>query len=114
MTAECNLPRDSSGGIDYQALAKLLSETRNLQDQADILHILFKDKLVSSLAVSVKMPSIFVCYLRTLIYSSCHTGLSVFFIYLFIVESMVQPQVISKEKSGVNVYLYIKKNNHNI
>ncbi|XP_031440635.1 phosphorylase b kinase regulatory subunit alpha, skeletal muscle isoform isoform X2 [Clupea harengus] len=44
VTSECNLPRDASGGIDYDALARLLPETHNLQDQADILHILFKDK----------------------------------------------------------------------
>ncbi|XP_030636698.1 phosphorylase b kinase regulatory subunit alpha, skeletal muscle isoform isoform X4 [Chanos chanos] len=44
VTAECNLPRDASGGIDYKALAHLLKETQNLQDQADILYILFKDK----------------------------------------------------------------------
>ncbi|XP_062372219.1 phosphorylase b kinase regulatory subunit alpha, skeletal muscle isoform isoform X2 [Sardina pilchardus] len=44
VTAECNLPRDVSGNIDYEALVRLLSETRSLQDQADILYILFKDK----------------------------------------------------------------------
>ena len=58
MTSECNLPRDASGGIDYDALARLLPETHNLQDQADILHILFKDKSVSPLGVvALKMPS---------------------------------------------------------
>ncbi|KAJ8338286.1 hypothetical protein SKAU_G00372520 [Synaphobranchus kaupii] len=41
---ECNLPRDESGNIDYEALTQLLKETENLQDQADILYILFKDK----------------------------------------------------------------------
>ncbi|XP_076145255.1 phosphorylase b kinase regulatory subunit alpha, skeletal muscle isoform [Alosa pseudoharengus] len=44
VTAECNLPRDVSGNIDYEALVRLLAETRNLHDQADILYILFKDK----------------------------------------------------------------------
>ncbi|KAL2079654.1 hypothetical protein ACEWY4_025398 [Coilia grayii] len=44
LTSECNLPRDDTGAIDYDALARLLSETHNLQDQADILYILFKDK----------------------------------------------------------------------
>ncbi|KAG7464733.1 hypothetical protein MATL_G00168720 [Megalops atlanticus] len=44
VTAECNLPRDASGNIDYEALAQLLKETENLQDQADILYILYKDK----------------------------------------------------------------------
>ncbi|XP_051537130.1 phosphorylase b kinase regulatory subunit alpha, skeletal muscle isoform isoform X1 [Myxocyprinus asiaticus] len=39
-----NLPRDINGGIDYSALVKMLKHTQNLQDQADILYILFKDK----------------------------------------------------------------------
>ncbi|XP_022616994.1 phosphorylase b kinase regulatory subunit alpha, skeletal muscle isoform-like isoform X1 [Seriola dumerili] len=43
-TAECGIPRDASGDIDYSALAQLLKDTQNLQDQADILYILFKDK----------------------------------------------------------------------
>ncbi|KAM9833436.1 phosphorylase b kinase regulatory subunit alpha, skeletal muscle isoform 2-T2 [Syngnathus typhle] len=38
------VPRDASGAVDYHALARLLKDTRNLQDQADILYILFKDK----------------------------------------------------------------------
>ncbi|XP_078138639.1 phosphorylase b kinase regulatory subunit alpha, skeletal muscle isoform-like, partial [Centroberyx gerrardi] len=38
------LPRDVNGGIDYQALVDLLQKTRSLQDQADILYILYKDK----------------------------------------------------------------------
>ncbi|XP_061089801.1 phosphorylase b kinase regulatory subunit alpha, skeletal muscle isoform isoform X2 [Conger conger] len=42
--SECNLPRDSSGNIDYEALTQVLKETENLQDQSDILYILFKDK----------------------------------------------------------------------
>lgn len=42
--SECNLPRDESGNIDYEALTQVLGETENLQDQADILYILFKDK----------------------------------------------------------------------
>lgn len=44
VTAECGIPRDSSGGIDYVALVQLLKNTKCLQDQADILYILFKDK----------------------------------------------------------------------
>uniref|UniRef100_A0A3B4UPS8 Phosphorylase b kinase regulatory subunit n=1 Tax=Seriola dumerili TaxID=41447 RepID=A0A3B4UPS8_SERDU len=42
--SECGIPRDASGDIDYSALAQLLKDTQNLQDQADILYILFKDK----------------------------------------------------------------------
>uniref|UniRef100_A0AAY4C3B4 Phosphorylase b kinase regulatory subunit n=1 Tax=Denticeps clupeoides TaxID=299321 RepID=A0AAY4C3B4_9TELE len=38
------LPRDASGNLDYDALVQLLKDTENLQDQADILYILFKDK----------------------------------------------------------------------
>ncbi|XP_059210651.1 phosphorylase b kinase regulatory subunit alpha, skeletal muscle isoform isoform X3 [Centropristis striata] len=44
VTAESGIPRDASGGIDYKALALLLKDTQSLQDQADILYILFKDK----------------------------------------------------------------------
>uniref|UniRef100_A0A8C7N741 Phosphorylase b kinase regulatory subunit n=1 Tax=Oncorhynchus kisutch TaxID=8019 RepID=A0A8C7N741_ONCKI len=39
-----NLPRDTTGAIDYQALVQVLKQTQNLQDQADILYIFFKDK----------------------------------------------------------------------
>lgn len=42
-----NLPKDVNGGIDYLALVQMLKQSQNLQDQADILYILFKDKLVS-------------------------------------------------------------------
>uniref|UniRef100_A0A7N8XYU8 Phosphorylase b kinase regulatory subunit n=1 Tax=Mastacembelus armatus TaxID=205130 RepID=A0A7N8XYU8_9TELE len=38
------IPRDASGAIDYGALVQLLKDTQSLQDQADILYILFKDK----------------------------------------------------------------------
>ncbi|KAG7264863.1 hypothetical protein CRUP_035435 [Coryphaenoides rupestris] len=38
------LPRDASGQVDYDALVGLLRDTHNLQDQGDILYILFKDK----------------------------------------------------------------------
>uniref|UniRef100_A0AAZ1WXK7 Phosphorylase b kinase regulatory subunit n=1 Tax=Oreochromis aureus TaxID=47969 RepID=A0AAZ1WXK7_OREAU len=38
------IPRDASGAIDYNALAQLLKDTQSLQDQADILYILYKDK----------------------------------------------------------------------
>ncbi|KAM4603922.1 phosphorylase b kinase regulatory subunit alpha, skeletal muscle isoform [Polymixia lowei] len=38
------LPRDVNGGIDYQALVAVLQRTKNLQDQADILYIFYKDK----------------------------------------------------------------------
>lgn len=44
VTAECGIPRDASGAIDYHALALLLKDMQSLQDQADILYILFKDK----------------------------------------------------------------------
>ncbi|KAM7366510.1 hypothetical protein PAMP_015946 [Pampus punctatissimus] len=45
MTAstETGIPRDASGAIDYKALVQLLKDTQSLQDQADILYILFKD-----------------------------------------------------------------------
>ncbi|KAL4631702.1 phosphorylase b kinase regulatory subunit alpha, skeletal muscle isoform-like isoform X4 [Arapaima gigas] len=42
--SECNLPRDASGAIDYHALARLSKDMNSLQDQADILYILYKDK----------------------------------------------------------------------
>lgn len=42
--AEGGIPRDAGGAIDYSALAQLLRDTQSLQDQADILYILFKDK----------------------------------------------------------------------
>lgn len=44
MSAQSGIPRDASGAIDYHALVLLLKETPCLQDQADILYILFKDK----------------------------------------------------------------------
>ncbi|XP_041635135.1 phosphorylase b kinase regulatory subunit alpha, skeletal muscle isoform isoform X3 [Cheilinus undulatus] len=44
VTAESGIPRDASGAIDYNGLTQLLRDTQNLQDQADILYILFKDK----------------------------------------------------------------------
>ncbi|XP_069015090.1 phosphorylase b kinase regulatory subunit alpha, skeletal muscle isoform isoform X3 [Embiotoca jacksoni] len=44
VTAESGVPRDASGHIDYDALVQLLKDTQCLQDQADILYILFKDK----------------------------------------------------------------------
>ncbi|XP_041820513.1 phosphorylase b kinase regulatory subunit alpha, skeletal muscle isoform isoform X4 [Chelmon rostratus] len=44
VTTESGIPRDASGAIDYNALAQLLKDTQSLQDQADILYILFKDK----------------------------------------------------------------------
>lgn len=44
VTTESGIPRDASGAIDYNALALLLKDTQSLQDQADILYILFKDK----------------------------------------------------------------------
>uniref|UniRef100_A0A6Q2XSK6 Phosphorylase b kinase regulatory subunit n=1 Tax=Esox lucius TaxID=8010 RepID=A0A6Q2XSK6_ESOLU len=44
VASECHLPLDASGGIDYNVLVQLLGDTRSLQDQADILYILFKDK----------------------------------------------------------------------
>ncbi|XP_035637071.1 phosphorylase b kinase regulatory subunit alpha, skeletal muscle isoform-like [Oncorhynchus keta] len=42
--AQMNLPRDTTGAIDYQSLVQVLKQTQNLQDQADILYIFFKDK----------------------------------------------------------------------
>ncbi|XP_043952966.1 phosphorylase b kinase regulatory subunit alpha, skeletal muscle isoform isoform X6 [Gambusia affinis] len=44
VTVESGIPRDESGAVDYDALVQLLKDTKNLQDQADILYILFKDK----------------------------------------------------------------------
>uniref|UniRef100_W5KVM5 Phosphorylase b kinase regulatory subunit n=1 Tax=Astyanax mexicanus TaxID=7994 RepID=W5KVM5_ASTMX len=44
VSSECNLPRGPDGSTDYMALAQLLKDTESLQDQADILYILFKDK----------------------------------------------------------------------
>ncbi|XP_040887807.1 phosphorylase b kinase regulatory subunit alpha, skeletal muscle isoform isoform X3 [Toxotes jaculatrix] len=44
VTTESGIPRDTSGAIDYNALVQLLKDTQSLQDQADILYILFKDK----------------------------------------------------------------------
>ncbi|XP_056586688.1 phosphorylase b kinase regulatory subunit alpha, skeletal muscle isoform isoform X4 [Triplophysa dalaica] len=44
VTHPTNLPRDMNGGIDYPALVQMLKQSQNLQDQADILYILFKDK----------------------------------------------------------------------
>ncbi|XP_077445421.1 phosphorylase b kinase regulatory subunit alpha, skeletal muscle isoform isoform X3 [Stigmatopora argus] len=44
LTPESGVPRDAGGAVDYSALVQLLKETKSLQDQADILYILFKDK----------------------------------------------------------------------
>lgn len=44
VSAESSIPRDAGGAIDYSALAQLLRDMQSLQDQADILYILFKDK----------------------------------------------------------------------
>lgn len=44
VSTESGIPKDASGGIDYDALVQLLKDTQSLQDQADILYILFKDK----------------------------------------------------------------------
>lgn len=44
VSSDFNLPRSADGTIDYMALAQLLKDTQDLQDQADILYILFKDK----------------------------------------------------------------------
>lgn len=44
VSAEGSIPRDASGAIDYGALAQLLRDMPSLQDQAEILYILFKDK----------------------------------------------------------------------
>uniref|UniRef100_A0A8D0CR77 Phosphorylase b kinase regulatory subunit n=1 Tax=Sander lucioperca TaxID=283035 RepID=A0A8D0CR77_SANLU len=38
------IPTDASGNIDHNALVQLLKDTQSLQDQGDILYILFKDK----------------------------------------------------------------------
>ncbi|XP_046899325.1 phosphorylase b kinase regulatory subunit alpha, skeletal muscle isoform-like [Hypomesus transpacificus] len=42
--ASISLPRDVSGGVDHQALVQMLRTCQNLQDQADILYIFYKDK----------------------------------------------------------------------
>ncbi|KAF5890190.1 phosphorylase b kinase regulatory subunit alpha, skeletal muscle isoform-like, partial [Clarias magur] len=39
-----NLPRDVNGGIDYPGLVQMLKQSRQIQDQADILYIFYKDK----------------------------------------------------------------------
>ncbi|XP_015206864.2 phosphorylase b kinase regulatory subunit alpha, skeletal muscle isoform isoform X1 [Lepisosteus oculatus] len=44
VTSEMCLPRDSAGEIDYRALVEQLRECPSLQDQADILYILFNKK----------------------------------------------------------------------
>lgn len=44
VTAESAIPRDATGAIDHKALVELLKGMQSLQDQADILYILFKDK----------------------------------------------------------------------
>lgn len=44
VSTESSIPRDAGGAIDHRALAQLLRDTQSLQDQADILYILFKDK----------------------------------------------------------------------
>ncbi|XP_061921869.1 phosphorylase b kinase regulatory subunit alpha, skeletal muscle isoform isoform X1 [Entelurus aequoreus] len=44
VTSHSGVPRDASGAINYEALVMLLKGTQSLQDQADILYILFKDK----------------------------------------------------------------------
>ncbi|KAM6960090.1 phosphorylase b kinase regulatory subunit alpha, skeletal muscle isoform [Tautogolabrus adspersus] len=44
LAALSEIPRDAGGAIDHSALAQMLKDTQNLQDQADILYILFKDK----------------------------------------------------------------------
>ncbi|XP_062240375.1 phosphorylase b kinase regulatory subunit alpha, skeletal muscle isoform isoform X2 [Platichthys flesus] len=44
ITSESGIPRDARGAIDYEALVLMLKDTQSLQDQTDILHILFKDK----------------------------------------------------------------------
>ncbi|KAM6969983.1 LOW QUALITY PROTEIN: phosphorylase b kinase regulatory subunit alpha, skeletal muscle isoform-like [Aplochiton taeniatus] len=38
------LPTDVNGHIDYQAMVHMLKKAKNLQDQADILYIFYKDK----------------------------------------------------------------------
>ncbi|XP_037531442.1 phosphorylase b kinase regulatory subunit alpha, skeletal muscle isoform [Nematolebias whitei] len=43
-TIQSGIPKDASGAVDYNALVQLLRDTKNLQDQADILYILFKEK----------------------------------------------------------------------
>ncbi|KAM9501696.1 phosphorylase b kinase regulatory subunit alpha, skeletal muscle isoform 1-T1 [Clarias gariepinus] len=44
VSSDFNLPRGADGTVDYMALVQLLKDTQGLQDQADILYILFKDK----------------------------------------------------------------------
>ena len=40
-TADVRLPRDSQGNTDFAALVRQLKECPTLQDQADILYILY-------------------------------------------------------------------------
>ena len=42
--ASIALTREVSGGVDHQALVQMLRTCQNLQDQADILYIFYKDK----------------------------------------------------------------------
>lgn len=44
VTKQNAIPQDANGAIDYNALVELLKGMQSLQDQADILYILFKDK----------------------------------------------------------------------
>ncbi|XP_062850268.1 phosphorylase b kinase regulatory subunit alpha, skeletal muscle isoform isoform X2 [Trichomycterus rosablanca] len=44
VSSHSDLPRGADGAIDYVALSQLLKDMQGLQDQADILYILFKDK----------------------------------------------------------------------
>uniref|UniRef100_A0AAY5E9Y3 Phosphorylase b kinase regulatory subunit n=1 Tax=Electrophorus electricus TaxID=8005 RepID=A0AAY5E9Y3_ELEEL len=44
LSSDSSLPHGPDGAIDHTALAQLLKDTQSLQDQADILYILFKDK----------------------------------------------------------------------
>ncbi|XP_028419618.1 phosphorylase b kinase regulatory subunit alpha, skeletal muscle isoform isoform X9 [Perca flavescens] len=43
-SAKAVIPTDASGNVDHNALVQLLKDTQSLQDQGDILYILFKDK----------------------------------------------------------------------
>ncbi|XP_032355288.1 phosphorylase b kinase regulatory subunit alpha, skeletal muscle isoform isoform X12 [Etheostoma spectabile] len=43
-SAKAVIPTDASGNVDHGALVQLLKDTQSLQDQGDILYILFKDK----------------------------------------------------------------------
>lgn len=70
VTTESAIPRDASGAIDHTALVELLKDMQSLQDQADILYILFKDKwddAEMSLSAALNL-----CYQMCRLIAVCH------------------------------------------